>query len=665
MNYPTPTSRRLKGFAFDPSLSINIETAGINKITYNVSWESKLEPGPIGEYVEVVDYDPTTKTFYKPINLNDSSLLAQDGLDPSESNPQFHQQMVYAICMTTIRNFEKALGRKIFWSPVQLTSEFKKKLSPNSDLRVGDMAYRDSYVKRLRIYPHAFRDTNAFYSPQKKALLFGYFNANSDGSNGVLPDSLVFTCLSHDIVAHELTHAILDGMYPLYSEGTNPDVLAFHEAFADLVALFQHFTFPEVLKHQIAKTKGYLASQNLLGQLAQEFGNAIGKYGSLRDAIGSVDPETRKWKLHEPTGREYKEATEPHDRGSVLVAAIFDAFLTIYKTRISDLLRIASQGTGILPVGEIPSDLVNRLADEAAKCAEHILRICIRALDYCPPTDITFGDYLRAIITADFDLTPNDRRNYRIAFIEGFRRRGIYPNNISSLSVESLRYGKAEIPDSNQIKVLGNFLREFRNNLLYVNDRAAIFEITQKTIIGSYEKQGLFDRIGTKFEGPEFEIATGLKFTPGWKELGIRTSRNGYPSFEIHSLKIAHRVGPDGEQCNQVIISLIQKAYLEKDKTGKLVPIPQGNNKPNSFAIKGGCTIIFDLETMELKYCIAKPLIDRNELKVNKKYIINKGRSESALGLLKMSSNASQYYSYFQKTGNPHCNEPFSFLHQH
>ena len=37
---------------------------------------------------------------------------------------------------------------------------------------------------------------------------------------------------------------------------------------------------------QIAKTHGDIASQNLLGQLAQEFGVAIGNYTALRDALG-------------------------------------------------------------------------------------------------------------------------------------------------------------------------------------------------------------------------------------------------------------------------------------------------------------------------------------------------------------------------------------------
>ena len=116
-----------------------------------------------------------------------------------------------------------------------------------------------------------------------------------------------------------------------YSEPTNPDVLAFHEAFADIVALFQHFTLPEVLKHQIGKTRGDLASQNLLGQLAQEFGPAIGSYGSLRDAIGEVDEQTNGGRRPNPTRRLRVGARAACAR-RILVAAVFDAFLTIYKS---------------------------------------------------------------------------------------------------------------------------------------------------------------------------------------------------------------------------------------------------------------------------------------------------------------------------------------------
>ena len=52
--------------------------------------------------------------------------------------------------------------------------------------------------------------------------------------------------------------------------------------------------------------------------------------------------------------------------------------------------------------------------------------------------DLNFGDYLRALITADYDLVTDDRHNYRLAVIEAFRRRGIYPSDVRNLSVESL-----------------------------------------------------------------------------------------------------------------------------------------------------------------------------------------------------------------------------------
>mgnify|MGYP003297592189 CR=1 FL=1 len=38
-------------------------------------------------------------------------LWLQDGLAPAEGNPQFHQQMVYAVASLTIDRFERALRR--------------------------------------------------------------------------------------------------------------------------------------------------------------------------------------------------------------------------------------------------------------------------------------------------------------------------------------------------------------------------------------------------------------------------------------------------------------------------------------------------------------------------------------------------------------------------
>ena len=107
--------RRLRVLAFDPSLATRLATASFNEITVAIPWE-ELAPGPVGEYIEVVDVDPASGVFYYPVDLDDPHLLARDGLAPSESNPQFHQQMVYAVAMTTIQHFERALGRKALWA---------------------------------------------------------------------------------------------------------------------------------------------------------------------------------------------------------------------------------------------------------------------------------------------------------------------------------------------------------------------------------------------------------------------------------------------------------------------------------------------------------------------------------------------------------------------
>jgi hypothetical protein len=692
-----PPFRKLRGYAFDPSLSLNIETALINNITYKIPWEHRLGPGPCGEYVEVIDYDPTVKKWYEPVDLNHLFVAAQDGLEPSGSNPQFHQQMVYAVAMTTIKNFEAALGRPVLWSPrkkvvkkANATKGKNKSASAADDTKIVD-----EFVRALRIYPHALRDANAFYSPQKKALLFGYFAARPADVTLQMPDNLTFTCLSHDIIAHETTHAILDGLYRKYVDDTNPDVLAFHEAFADVIALFQHFTFPDVLKNQIAATRGDLTSQNLLGKLAQEFGIAIGNYGSLRDAIGEIDPETNQWKPHEPTGDEYRTIMEPHARGAILVSAIFEAFLTIYKSRVKDLLRIASDGTGVLPQGELHPDLVNRLAAEASKTAGHVLKMCIRAIDFCPPVDITYGDFLRAIITADLDLVKDDSRDYRISFIDAFRKRGIYPTGIKNLSVESLCYSQPDLSGMDeQIKILTDFLREFRADITYVTDREEIFNLNRDYIAGRYNngdrsdggKQktngkkkekipdnilGLHRRLYQKFQKCEqFEVATGLSFNQGvHQKLGISTSeayRTQSPSFEVHSLHFASRVGPNGNQTNQVIVTLIQRALIEikKDRSGNDIAV--ASNAKGAFELAGGCTLIFDLDTLSLKYAISKSLLDQEALRDKNEYRINLARAmqiqQHQFGN-KFGANA--YKAYFALAGGKSIGEPFAFLHTH
>lgn len=587
---PAPARRLLRGFAFDPSLATKLETALVSEITYKVPWEDELQRGPVGEYVEVVDYDPASQCFYAPVDLNAPHVLAQNGLRPSEGNPQFHQQMVYAVAMTTIDRFERALGRKAFWTDRFVTAAGKRAES--------------EFVQRLRIYPHALRMANAYYSRGKGSLLFGYFPATEDLSSGQFPGGMVFTCLSHDVIAHETTHALLDGFHEHFLEATNPDVLAFHEAFADMVALFQHFTFPEVLRHQIARTRGDLRSENLLAQLAAQVGMARGTHGALRDAIGHFDAETGTWVRHTPDPTELDRTKEVHARGAILVAAVFDAFLSIYQDRSRDLLRLASNGTGVLAQGDLHPDLVNRLAQEAAKAAGHVLNMCIRALDYCPPVDLTFGEYLRALITADMDLMQEDEHHYRVAFIEAFRRRGIYPRDVRTLSEDSLRWARPgearEGAPGETERMLAMFiesigLREQVDGLRYLTTREAIWGKTREirsalhtAIQGQVAKAELLQRL------------TGLALAEFQAPPNVRVRRDGQPVFQVQAVREARRLGEDGRMLNQLFITLLQKEQVE--------------HEGHEHVIRSGSTLVLDLDTLRVSYVIGKGLNDQKRI---------------------------------------------------
>ena len=582
-----PPCRKLRGYSFDPSLSAKMETASINERIFSVPWED-LQPGPVGEYVEVIDVDPASGSFYEPVDLSHPYLLAQDGLPASAANPQFHQQMVYAVVMTTIKNFERAIGRPVLWSDRTPHDMGKTKMS--------DEDWLATYVKRLVVYPHALREANAYYSPSKKALLFGYFPASEIGDPAVYPGGIVFGCLSHDIIAHETAHAILDGIHPHFMEVTQPDGLAFHEAFADIVALFQHFTFHEVVRHQIAKTRGDMGMNSLMGELAQEFGRSTGNHGSLRSALGQVDQATGRWQRKIPDPTRYQTEMEPHDRGAILVSAVFDAFIAIYESRIADLRRIASGGTGILLEGELHPDLVNRLAEEAVKSARHVLTMCIRALDYCAPVDIDFGDYLRALITADCDVVVDDTRGYRLAFIDAFRQHGIYPRKLRSLSEESLTWDRAdEINKYEKMARLGEVLKDFYNELGMDRDRHTRWIKTrrQRAALHRHLHEKFFD----EFDDPKLQEITGLDFNIIKESQGDSLVR-----FQVHAMWPVQRQRLDGTVLNQVIFTILQHKPLDG---------------PGSQEIWGGCTFIVDLGRENpgeaIRYVIRKPLYSKDQ----------------------------------------------------
>ena len=241
---------------------------------------------------------------------------------------------------------------------------------------------------------------------------------------------MIFVALSRDVIAHEMTHALLDGMRAEFMRDTHPDVRAFHEAFADIVALLHNFSQQELVEQALEETGGLNADSLLsLGRQVGEATNGSAG-GALRRALSSDESRDKPV----PESRRYVEDApqEEHERGSILVAAIFEAFLAAYESRAKSLFRIARVG-GMDKTSVLPAELTHLLAKEVRKLADQFLNICIRAIDYCPPVDIRFGEYLRAMLTADFDVVPEDGHGYRDKLIKSFRRRNIKIDHVLDL----------------------------------------------------------------------------------------------------------------------------------------------------------------------------------------------------------------------------------------
>jgi hypothetical protein len=525
--FQPPARRPLKIFAFDPSLRRSPGNLAIVEIV-----NERLGPGPEGRLVRVVDYDATKGVYYPPVNLDDPEILIQRGMDPSDSDPRFHQQMVYAVVMKVIENFERALGRPF---------RFR-----------GD--------RQLTVLPHAFEGENAFYDPETYSLHFGYFSADAEEPGPNLPGQTVFTCLSHDIVAHETTHAIVDRLRDHFNDPTNRDVLAFHEGIADIVAIFQHFSFPEVLRQEIRATRADLSRPGRLLELARQFGFATGSGKALRSARGSEEGE--------PDKRLYQDELEPHDRGAILVAAVFDSFFRIYRNRIGDLVRAVTGGTGILPAGDLQADLVTLATREAANASQEVLTMCLRAFEYLPPVDVTFGDYLRAVVTADFELNPRDEFERRASFIDSFGARGIYAPGVSSLAEEALRLDRPKELE------LASLPSDFVTGVL-----SSEFDVVEQ---GQRRRR----------EAPAFthlhqfgvNNALALQLDPS---LEIQVA--GYhPSFHV-------------DENGQLLVELVAQ-WLQTPKPGDPRRVEIGGT-----VLRGGTTAIFSSEGV-IRYIAAKPL---------------------------------------------------------
>jgi hypothetical protein len=353
----------------DPLVALKHSKLGLKKL--ELDWEPGLMDGPTTARIAVVDYNADTGELAEPARWDREAwcFLDSNGQPVDEDNhknPQFRQVNVWAIMQNILGFYEDArvLGRAIPWG-------FEG--------------------NRLIAVPHAGYRMNAFYHRNSKSLQFYYFGAPQ-------PQDAVHTCLSHDIIAHETGHAILDGIRPYYNELNSLQTAAFHEFLADLTAILSALRNNDV-RHVVADLSGGdLWKESVIGDLAEMFGQDMAQ----REHGAAARPYLRT-AHNELTMSDIKEDWTAHDCSQILTGAMFEI--------LSEMtLHHMQQG-------------------ESAKMAlwhatDRLTRIALRPLDLCPPADIQFVDYARAVLHADHLAYPEDSLGYRGIIRKVFHKRG-------------------------------------------------------------------------------------------------------------------------------------------------------------------------------------------------------------------------------------------------
>jgi hypothetical protein len=234
--------------------------------------------------------------------------------------------------------------------------------------------------------------------------------------------------------------------------------------------------------------------------------------------------------------------------------------------------------------------------------------------------DLSFGDYLRALVTADTELVPNDPAGYRLAFLESFRRRGLYPLDVATLSVESLRWQTAdEHGRAGSSRKIVQALRQYAEKCTYIRSRKRQFELTREA--REKMRDMILEMLKEDSHGGETAQAFGLDVSQG--DAGL----------EVHSMRMAQRFMRDGTPVMQAIMEVTQSRTL---------PVDPSDETLGSFEFIGGSTLVIDLKEPNLDYVIVKNINAPQRIQRTREYLKKRG----ALG---MSAYAMQ--------------EPFGFLH--
>ncbi|MFL6198269.1 MAG: hypothetical protein ACJ76J_03750 [Thermoanaerobaculia bacterium] len=348
--------------------------------------------GPVSRRVAVLDFDADNGTVLPGARFADPGKRKLGGYEcPAEEGiygRSFQQVNAFATVLRTMYMYEEpdALGRRLTWA-------------------FG--------APQLLVVPRAGEKANAFYERESHSLQL--FHISRAGR----PPACA--CLSRDIISHETGHAILDGIAPDLYNSLTPQSLALHEAIADLTALLMSFRSSKLRQAVLKATNGSIADSTAFATVAPEFGMARDPTGAaryLRSLLNEKTLNREDTSLDENGVPNRVNRYEPHSLSEALSGALYTVMVKIHGA-----LSTGYSGSGkALFVG-----------------GERFKRMILRALDYLPPGEVSFGDYGRAILASDQAAHPKDGQE-RQWICEEFVRRALVPDKAALEVDTNVRY---------------------------------------------------------------------------------------------------------------------------------------------------------------------------------------------------------------------------------
>lgn len=418
--------------------------------------------GPVSKRLAVIDFDPKDgkvkcDAIFQPPDSKKKMGWYQDanGLQLHDigkeqiSNPAFLQVCSFAMALRVIYMFERkeTLGRNLTWA---------------------------FDAPQLLIVPRAGEMANAFYYRDAHCVQFFFVT---------LKNKTIFTCLSRDIVAHEMGHAIIDGINPDLLDACTPQSLAMHEAIADLTACLMAFESHTLRKYVLEKRKGDISNSSVFSSIGEELGQLLKhKYG-----LRNLNNDLKSGEV---------SRTEPHELSQVLSGALYKVLIDIYNGLVD---RYVKEGRKLL-LRDIWSQWAPDLKEEIivpksgyslAKATERFQRMIFRALDYLPPGEVSFADYGRAIIAVD-SIAYQKNKEMRNWIVREFLKRGIIQDK-ESLKVD-LRLN-TDVLEEIDIKMLYNsdwlayWFANKNKELLFIPE-GVVFEVYPRLLLKKkYDKK--------------------------------------------------------------------------------------------------------------------------------------------------------------------------------